>query len=788
MRYIGQNPYIRTIVQIDGNKSAYVNVRSFGASGLDRYFTGSVAGVNSAGTSVYFTNISNFFDYEEDYFVPGRRVTAFFYENTTTPPSATYNYLLSSPSVSTVGSIRDTTATTGSAVVYKIYPYDPVTGRLSPYGLTITQNNIVSDPDTQFDDENYIQFSFTRASNRWLPVIFRSYNGTLKFLGVPGNNAIGTSTSVTFKDYGTLQVASWDEDYIADDPTFFLPEFLQSQISYASTDSAPTVKTVTGKRTLEIVYVNRITGQVEFRNALNTNEDLSEFFGSSTTVKFKFDDTKPIQDAIDYAKNFIIKDVFFPSGTYNVGHLKLYTESGTNNVYDGISLRGVGSSSIIKRGPSFVPEDNKYGVIGILGNTSNRVSGITFSNLAFDGNKSETLATKSPSNDAYGISSKYQDFLALEYVDLLTIDNCNFYNGAGSAVYAIESEKLSITNCKIFQLSKPYEPDVPPVKIRETDKIIAQGNLFENCTGVTDFTGVDVSVINNNIINNCGDTGLLLRASDNWNATGNLTFNASGSVVQSVDLYQNDYSRASIAIKKGVVMSPYYFTVTEGQLPVDIAVGTIKAAVYALNSNYTISNLSSPTTYLKVIESVDQLEAGIFGVTAPIANIAASSNAIVGDSNAGKAILGTSNYSLINTTATSPHYGYSYRITAKGRIGNFAISRIAAISTSQIKIFFDSTSDFLQFLFFVGGSGSSDKIITTGVSDSVLELANWNDDNVEYDVQATNSSDSSITINIPTSVSSAFSSGSEDYAVRKGTIRIVRDNYFIADGNVYVSD
>ena len=235
-------------------------------------------------------------------------------------------------------------------------------------------------------------------------------------------------------------------------------------------------------------------------------------------------------------------------------------------------------------------------------------------------------------------------------------------------------------------------------------------------------------------------------------------------------------------------MSPYYFTVTEGQLPVDIAVGTIKAAVYALNSNYTISNLSSPTTYLKVIESVDQLEAGIFGVTAPIANIAASSNAIVGDSNAGKAILGTSNYSLINTTATSPHYGYSYRITAKGRIGNFAISRIAAISTSQIKIFFDSTSDFLQFLFFVGGSGSSDKIITTGVSDSVLELANWNDDNVEYDVQATNSSDSSITINIPTSVSSAFSSGSEDYAVRKGTIRIVRDNYFIADGNVYVSD
>lgn len=789
MRYIGLDPYRNTVVQIDGNKSQYINVRSFGATGLDRYFTGSVSGVNSSGTSIYFNGISDFYEYENDYFIIGRRITAFFYENTSTPSSALYNFIFTNPDASPVGAIHDSTGVAGSEVKYFVYPFNPQTGVLSPYGSEITQNNIVSDPDTTFDEQNYIQFTLQRSSDQFLPLIFRKYNGVLKFLGIPGNNAVGTGSTVTFQDRGAIQIASWDEDYIASNSRFFIPDFLSNQISYAANDAGPTIKVVTGKKTLEIRYKNEVTGALELVDANNTQADLSPFFGGSTTVKFKFDDTKAIQDAIDYGRDFIIKDIFFPSGTYNVGHVKLYNENGPNNVYDGISLRGVGTSSIIKRGPSFINTQDKYGSVGIMGNPSDRVTGISFNNLAFDGNKTETFATKSPVNDVYGISSKYQDMLALEHVDLLTIDNCSFYNGAGTGIYSIDSEKLNLTNSKIFQMSKPYEPNVPPLKIRETDKVIAQGNLFENCTGVADFTGIDVSVVNNNIINNCGDTGLLLRASDNWNATGNLTFNSSGSVIQSVDLYQNDYSRASIAIKKGTPMAPYYFTVTEGQLPVDIAVGTLEAKVYALNANYAIPNVDSETTYLKVIESVAQLRAGIFGVTAPVENIAAGDNTINGDANKGHAILGTSNYNLIDIGGSSPHYGYSYRITGKVRLGDFPIKQIKAISSTQIKLFFETTSDFLKFLFFVGGAGgSNDKIITFGIADSNNDLANWNDQNLEYNILGTTAADSTLTLAIPSDVSNAFPNGSETLTTRGASIKIVRDNYFIADGNVYVSD
>ena len=789
MRYIGLDPYRNTVVQIDGNKSQYINVRSFGATGLDRYFTGQVTGVNSSGTSIYFGGISDFYEYENDYFIAGRRITAFFYENTSTPTPALYNFIFTSPNATPVGAIYDSTGTAGSEVKYFVYPFNPQTGVLSPYGSEITQNNIVSDPDTTFDEQNYIQFTLQRSSSQYLPLIFRRYNGMLKFLGIPGNNTVGTGSTITFQDRGSVQIASWDEDYIANNSRFFIPDFLSDQISYSVNDAGPTIKVVTAKRTLEIRYKNEITGALELVDAFNDQRDLSPLFGGNTTVKFKFDDTKAIQEAIDYGRDNIIKDIFFPSGTYNVGHVKLYSNTGLNNVYDGISLRGVGSSSIIKRSPAFINAQNKYGSIGIMGNPSDRVTGISFSNLAFDGNKTETFATESPANDIYGISSKYLDMLALEHVDLLTIDNCSFYNGAGTGIYSIDSEKLNLTNSKIFQMSKPYEPNVPPLKVRETDKVIAQGNLFENCTGVADFTGIDVSVINNNIINNCGDTGLLLRASDNWNATGNLTFNSSGSVIQSVDLYQNDYSRASIAIKKGTVMAPYYFTITEGQLPVDIAVGTLEAKVYALNANYAIPDVDSPTTYLKVIESVAQLKAGIFGVTAPIANIAAGDNTINGDANAGKAILGTENYKLIDVSGSTPHYGYSYRITGKVRLGDFPIKQVRAISSTQIKLFFENTSDFLKFIFFVGGSGgSNDKIVSFGVADSNQDLENWDDENVEYTVQGSSSVDSSITMNTPSNVSSAFPNGNETLITRGASIKIVRSNYFIADGNIYVSD
>lgn len=787
MRFIGLDPSTRTVVQIDGNKSAYVNVRSFGAAGLGRSFTASVAGVSGGGTSLYINNISNYSQYEEQYFTVGREILAFVLTNTSTPGVADYGGIFTSPSVSTVGAIYSSTLSTAETVTYYVFPYNPITGRFSPYNLEIAQTGILVDPRVGFDEENYIQFSFSRSSADWVPVIYRKYAGRVDFLGVIGNNALQTSTSVTFYDRGTTQIPSWDQATINSDSNAFLPEFLSSQITLGGTGSTPVGKAVVGKKRLKIVSKNKATGVLELQDADDPTASLQGFSGSGFTVWFKFDDTKAIQDTIEWAKTNSIKDVFFPTGTYNVSHLKLYSSISASD-YSDIVLRGVGQSSIIKKLSSAVNPNNTYGMIGLLGTgVSQRISGITFSDLAFDGNKSETIALRSPENDVYGVSSKYQDMIAMEYTDSVTIQNCSFYNGAGSALYALNTEKLNLSNNRIFQLSKPYEPNVPPVKIRETEKIIAQGNLFENCSGPVELVGIDVSVVNNNIINNCGETGLRLSASDNWNAQGNLTYNSSGSVVQSVDLYQNEYSRASLTVKRGITMPVTYFTVTDGRFPVELAPESIGARVYPLDANYQI-DLSAAAEYLQVLESQAQLEAGIFAVTAPVSTITSG----IGGSNQGKKILGTNDYDLLdvtNATVANRNYGYAYKITATARLGSFPISRITSNGTvtSEVRIYLTNSADFLQLLYFGGNNLSNDQITTNGIRIPGTDLEGW-EDGVPATIKFVNTINSYIVINTPSSVTAKFTDANSSYTTRAGTLKLVRNNYFIADGNIYVSD
>ena len=795
MRYIGLDPNTRTVVQIDGNKSAYVNVKSFGASGLDRYFTGAVSGVSGSGRSLYINNISNYANYEEENFVVGREILAFFLTNNSAPDVGEYGSIFTNGSISAVGAVRDTSLSTAKQIEYFVFPYNVQTGKFSPYmlaeGSVTLSGMVITDPKTDFDEENYVQFTFSRTSSSWVPVIYRRYDNRVDFLGVIGNGALQTSNSVTFYDRGTTQIPSWDEAAINANANAFLPDFLTTQISLSGQNQGPVGKAIIGKKRLKIISKNEVTGVVEFEDADNPNTDLSSYSGSGITVKFKFDDTTPIQQTIEWAKVNQVKNIFFPSGTYNVSHVRLY-DSAAAAAYSGISMFGTGLSSIIKKLPSAVNQVNQYGTIGILGTgVTNRVNGISIRDLAFDGNKRESIAVRSPENDVYGLSTKYQDFIAMEYADAVSIQNCSFYNGNGSALYALQSEKINLSNNRIYQLSKPYEPNIPPVKIRETDKLVAQGNLFENCTAPADFTGIDVSVINNNIVNNCGDTGIQLTASDNWNAQGNLTYNSSGSVIQSTDLYQNEYSRASLAVKRGIVMEPTYFTVTDGQYPVDIAEESIVARVYELNSNYQFKTTGTQE-FLQVVESEEQLEAGIFAVTAPAATVDPGQ----GGSNQGKRIKGTNNYKLLdvdNPTASERNYGYGYRITATARLGSFPIRKITGVpgSTSQIRIYLQNTADLLQIAFFANtspGNLSNASVSTTNVRTSGSNpLSSWPDGDT-FTVVSVDSTNSYFVIDTPTSVASDFTGQSEEYTTRVGDLSVVKTNYFIADGNIYVSD
>ena len=776
MRYIGRASSSLSI-QIDPDANSYVNIKTFGAAGLDQYFEARVRGAGgSGGTTIEIGDIPNYSAYEKDYFKVGQELYAYFYLDTSTPPVVDYDGIFTNLSITTQGNVIQSGTTTSRALQYFVYPFNPRTGRLSPYRKTFLLADVYKNPSTQFDAENYVKLNFTRVTSDWLPIIFRQWgNSNIEFVGIPSNSIFSDNTAVTFNDRGQTEIPSWDQGLLASNE--FFPEFLNGILTYSS--DTVTSKTIVIKRRLRITS-RQLSGILECVDADTDNGSFNDLDNLSMRVRFRFDDTKAVQDAVNFAAVNNLKDVFIPSGVYSVRNVRFYGSTIQARQYSGIVLRGSGEGSVIKKMGTAVNPQGQYGILGLLGSgISNRINGATFSNMSFDGNKTETFPLNVPENDVYGIGDKYNDMIAMEYVDSVRITDCSFYNGAGSAFYALDADKITFTGSRIYQLSKPFELNISPIKIRESSRVIAQGNLFENCSGPADLTGVDASVINNNIINNCGDTGLQLRASDTWNAQGNLTFNESGSLVRSIDLYQNDYSRASLDIKKGLVMNPIFFTVTDGGFPVNISPGSIVARVYPLNSTYNYNTVAT-ATYLQVLESNPQLEAGIFSVTAPVSTLTG-----VGGSNQGKNILGTNSYELIDIA--NSRYGYGYRITATVSVGKYPIQQIAYNSPTSIKIFLRTSSDILSLLFFTSGNGSNDSIKTTGVGVPQTSLANWPDGST-LDILSIDTANAGIVISTPSGVASEFNDVSTLYNTPAGNLSIVKNNYFIADGNVYVSE
>lgn len=779
MRYIGRTQ-TSTLVQVDADRNSYVNVKSFGAAGLDRYFEGRVRGLDENGTTISIGNIGGYSQYEKNYFQLNQELYAFFYLDTSTPSATDYDNIFSNIGTPEgIGSVIASGASTSKSLSYKIYPFNVVTGRFSPYVKTLTLADVFRDPQTQFDEENYVRFTISRASAEWLPVIFRQWGTeSIQFLGIPSNGIFANNTSITFNDRGSTQIPSWDEARI--NAGEFFPELLNGIISISS--GLIFAKTIIGKRRLKI-KARSLSGILECVDADSTSGIFNDYDNIAIRVRFRFDDTKPFQDAINFAATNFLKDVFVPAGSYSIRNLVLYGTQITASEYSGIVLRGSGDSSILKRMPTHVNPEGQYGFIGMLGSgVTNRISGVTVRDLAFDGNKQETFSINIPESDVYGVGDKYHDTFALEYADGIRVTNCSFYNGAGAALYALDSDKVNFVNNRVYELSKPYELNIPPLKIRESSRIIAQGNLFQNCSGAIDFTGIDASVINNNIIDNCGETGLQLNASDVWNAQGNLTFNESGSIIRTVDLYQNEYSRVSLDVKRGITMAPTYFTVTDGGLPVAISSGSIIARVYPLNSSYQY-NTSATASYLQVIENTDQLNAGIFAVTAPVNSTTGS-----GGSNGGRAIKGTNSYSLLNPNGTSSAvYGYGYKITATVTLGRYAIERIIYSTSTSVKIYLRNSSDILSLLFFSAGNTSNDSIKTTGIGVTGAELSNW-PDSTTFELISVDTVNSAIEIATPSTVASKFTASTDAYSTPTGYLGLVKNNYFIADGNIYVSE
>lgn len=727
MRYIPERS-LDVVFQVPEDLNSYINVVNVGATGLgDIEFTGTITDIQDDVVTV--SGIQDglggtITDYRQ-ILIPGVDIELFAYGTSTLPQPP----LIGTGSPTVVG--VDFSSSTGvnpnlAPLTYIVFGYDIQTGILPQSKLTIPIGTKVLNPNL-WNIDQYVQLNLSRSVGYAVPIVYRVWGNTVKLLGVIGNNKVGYpgSGSFAFRDLGLTEIPSWQ-------PETILPDFMSGLFSVAGTNVTQ-VGFLRGKA--------RVTIDPEIPGSqsayIQARGDTSRFsFGD--TVRFYIDDTKYVQEAIGRAVSGRIKEVFFPAGTYNIRDT-FFTNS------DGVGLRGVGDSSTIRRLPSAIANGTNSGLLSLSG------PGIRVQDMTIDGNSTDTFSAVSPIGSEVSLSINNSDGIVITGVSVVD------FGGGGISMDG--SSNVTFTGNRIIRTGRPYEQSVSPALFTDCDNIVAQGNIFQYATTSPKVSSTEFSTVNGNIIRGCGDKGLEIFASSQWNAQGNIAYSDNDSIIRSIDTYNNEYSRATIEVRKGFALDPVYMTVTYGGESVSILKNSVEADIYTLNS---LQTKGTKIGSFRVIETSAQIEAGIFSLTLP----------------------GTVSETTIPATGSlNNEFGYMYEVKASVLIGNIqplSIRRFVIDTTNYIAIRLRNSSDLLSFQVYSASSPENDQILIRGFSNT--DLGGW-DQNAGYGVIDIDTDTNSLVL---ANISTLTSLTSTPVDFLGGTLSIIRSDYFVADGNLYV--
>lgn len=727
MRYIPERS-LDVIVQVPEDRNSYINVLNLGASGRgDIVFTGIVSDIQDS-----IVTISGIEDGQggtlSDYrqiLRPDTDLEVFSYSISTTPQTP----LLGAGAPTVIGvDFSDSVSVNPNLapLTYIVFGYDIETGILPFSKLEIPIGTKVLNPNL-WNIDQYVQLNLSRSVGYAVPIVYRIWGNTVTFLGVIGNNKAGYpgSGSVTFRDLGPTEIPSWQ-------PEAALPGFMTDLFGVAGT-SVNQTRFIRGK--------SRVTIEPPLSGSqplyIQASGDTSRF-RIGDTVKFYIDDTKFVQDAIGRAVTGRIKEVFFPAGTYNIRDTSV-------NDAEGVSLRGTGDPSVIRRVPSSIANGTNSGLIRLSG------PGIKVQDLTIDGNSTDTFSAVSPVESEVSLSISNSDSVVLSGLSVV--------RSGGGGISLTGSSNVMFTNNRITQTGRPYEQSVSPALFTDCDNIVAQGNVFQFATTSPKVVSTEFSTVNGNIIRGCGDRGLELLASFQWNAQGNLAYSDNDSIIRSIDTYNNEYSRATIEVRRGFALDPVFMTVTYGGEAVSIVKNTINAQIYTLDQSGVKDVLVGS---FRVNQTSAQLEAGIFSLTLPGT---------------------TSEPSIPATNTLNNPTGYMYEVSADVLIGGIqplSIRKFLIDSTAYIAIRLRNSADLLSLQIYSAASPENDQIAIRGFSNT--NLAGW-DQYAGYTVLDIDTDTNSLILaNIPELP--GLTSTPTDFL--GGTLSIIRSGYFVADGNLYV--
>jgi hypothetical protein len=763
MRYIPDTRG-QTVVQVPDSTNAYINVKGFGARGIgDTEFVGNIGSVSS--NEMVINSITDgagkaLTEYAEE-LSTGVQINAFVYRLASTPEEG----ILTVSSIETQGTNFSDSPTTSAFIAplkYYVWGYDVEKGILPNSVQVVDVGSKILDPD-RWNEDQYVELRFSRSNQYVIPIIYRVWGGQVEFLGGVGAEKIGYpgTSVVSFRDLGLSDVPSWNPD--AEMPSFFKDVFTVSA-------GIPTqLLSVRGKETLEILPIPQgvqLT-YIRLKPALEATFLSFNRYSGEDVIKFVIDDTKYIREAIEQARTTSAKELFFPSGVYNFRDTALINSSSRD--YSSLTLRGVGESSMIRRMRSLVTQSSPPGLLSFSGQApDNPVQSIRFRNICFDGNSTSNFSTQ---QSTLPLQSN-EVLVSVENAFNISVSESVFKNSGGNGMYIKDSRDMIILG-SIFSFSgRRYETGKSPLYVFQSQNLVAQGNIFELSTSNPTFFSTDFSTINNNIIRSCGDKGISLPSSYQWNATNNIAYSDNDSLILSLDQYNSEFFSATLEVTRGIPLSPVYFTVTNGGESVSIAKNSISAEIFNLGPS---GNSTSKLGNFKVIETFDQREAGIFSITLP-----GTAQATVG----GLTIPSTSQLDILDPQ--NQQFGYFYSIKASVKLGRggkgfppLSIRNLTIGGSNFTAVRLRSSSDLLSLQVYSATNPDNDKIIISGFSNTNLSGLN---PNVGYTVVDIDSDSNSLLLN----PISGLVLTNQPIEFIGGDLFILRSNYLIAQGNVLV--
>ena len=372
---------------------------------------------------------------------------------------------------------------------------------------------------------------------------------SFKLIAVIGPKYFENDTTYTYNDYGSYDVTVNSD---RDDDGSFGPNEVH----------VPHTAPLIGKQGWITAGI-RPNGIDEGASTIEL--DVPALYADSLSNMYLYhDDTIPLQNAINDAKNAGRDFLVIPGGTYLVTKLE---------IPDKFTLRGLADATVLHRqywsteyitGNQYIDNGNVVNtpVPELNGVRSTMIQSVNYNgtltspagmvdvflgDIILDGAVKYQILNAASSfnvdaNDAVvnGVNSQF-----------FRLSNVKIRKSAGPALFAAGAENLTIDSCTFFDGADVERFETPVLIADEGDTTIVTGCVFRDFPGALDFTSTNVLAVNACTIRNCG-SGLRIYGSSKTDVLNNLILGPADEYIPVPDFYDSDFNSVNFPIAIGL--------------------------------------------------------------------------------------------------------------------------------------------------------------------------------------------------------------------------------------------